>query len=303
MKQRVIALGFFDGVHLGHGALLRRTVEEAQRRGCTAAVFTFDRLPREVVTGVPCPLINSPADRRDLLQRLYGIEDILMVPFDRDMMNTEWDAFVTELLIRRYGAVHLVAGDDHRFGRKNGGTPEKLQTLCGELGLGCDIIPEVSIGDTAVSSTHIRSLLERGQVEDAAAFLGHPHQLTGTVRHGNRIGRTIGVPTVNLAIPAGVLTPAHGVYAAQVILPDGSSRPAVTNVGLRPTVGDNGGVTVESWLLDFGGDLYGETIRVEFFARLRDEVRFASLDELKQQILRDAEVARRYSAENFIISE
>ena len=303
MKQRVIALGFFDGVHLGHGALLRRTVEEAQRRGCPAAVFTFDRLPREVVTGIPCPLINSPADRSDLMQRLYGIEEILMVPFDHEMMNTAWDDFVTDILVKRYGAVHLVAGDDHRFGRKNGGTPELLQDLCTRLGMGCDIIPEVSMDGTPVSSTHIRALLEQGHAEDAAAFLGHPHQLTGTVRHGNRIGRTIGVPTVNLAIPAGVLTPAHGVYAAQVILPDGSSRPAVTNVGLRPTVGDNGGVTVESWLLDFGGDLYGKTIRVELFARLRGEIRFGSLDELKEQIARDAEVARRYSAENFIISE
>ena len=114
MKQRVIALGFFDGVHLGHGALLRRTVEEARSRGCTAAVFTFDRLPREVVTGIPCPLINSPADRSGLLQQLSGIDEVLMVPFDRDMMNTEWDAFVTDILVERYGAVHLVAGDDHR---------------------------------------------------------------------------------------------------------------------------------------------------------------------------------------------
>ena len=303
MKQRVIALGFFDGVHLGHGALLRRTVEEARTRGCTAAVFTFDRLPREVVTGILCPLINSPADRCDLLQRLYGIDEVLMVPFDRDMMNTEWDAFVTDILVERYGAVHLVAGDDHRFGRRNGGTPELLQGLCARLGLGCDIIPEVCMDGTPVSSTHIRALLEQGRAGEAAAFLGHPHQLSGTVRHGNRIGRTIGVPTVNLTVPAGVLTPAHGVYAARVTLSDGTARPAVTNVGLRPTVGDNGGVTVESWLLDFSGDLYGSDIRVEFFARLRDEIRFGSLDALKEQILRDAEGVRRYFAEHSITTE
>ena len=303
MKQRVIALGFFDGVHLGHGALLRRTVEEARSRGCTAAVFTFDRLPREVVTGIPCPLINSPADRSDLLQRLYGIDEVLMVPFDQDMMNTEWDAFVTDLLVERYGAVHLVAGDDHRFGRRNGGTPELLQALCARLGLGCDIIPDVRINGTSVSSTHIRALLEQGRADEAAAFLGHPHQLSGTVRHGNRIGRTIGVPTVNLTVPDGVLTPSHGVYAARVTLPDGTVRPAVTNIGLRPTVGDNGGVTVESWLLDFEGNLYDAHIRVEFFTRLREEVRFDSLDALKAQIRQDADAVRRYFAENAALPE
>ena len=303
MKQRVIALGFFDGVHLGHGALLRRTVEEARSRGCTAAVFTFDRLPREVVTGIPCPLINSPADRCDLMRRLYGVEEILMVPFDHEMMNTAWDDFVTDILVKRYGAVHLVAGDDHRFGRKNGGTPELLQALCARLDIGCDIIPEVRVDGTPVSSTHIRALLEQGEAEQAAVFLGHPHQLTGTVQPGNRIGRTIGVPTVNLAIPGGVLTPAYGVYAAQIVLPDGSRRTSVTNVGVRPTVGDNGGVTVESWLQDFSGDLYGKTIRVELFARLRGEIRFGSLDELKEQIARDADAVHRYFAENFIISK
>ena len=143
MKQRVIALGFFDGVHLGHGALLRRTAEEARKRDCTPAVFTFDRPPKEVVTGIPCPLINSPEDRKDLLRRLYGISDVLMVPFDREMMTTPWDGFVTEILVKRYHAVHLVAGHDHHFGHKNQGSPELLAEKCAQLGLGCDIIPKV----------------------------------------------------------------------------------------------------------------------------------------------------------------
>ena len=158
MKQRVIALGFFDGVHLGHGALLRRTVEAARRRGCTPAVFTFDRPPKEVVTGIPCPLINSPAARKDLLRRLYGITDVLMVPFDREMMTTPWDRFVTDILVERYHAVHLVAGHDHHFGHKNQGSPELLAEKCAELGLGCDIIPKVELGGITVSSTYIRTL-------------------------------------------------------------------------------------------------------------------------------------------------
>ena len=153
MKERVIALGFFDGVHLGHGALLRRAAEEAALRGCTPAVFTFDRPPKEVVTGVPCPLINSPEDRRDLVRRLYRIQDVLMVPFDREMMTTPWDDFIVRILVGRYHAVHLVAGHDHHFGHRNQGTPELLAQKCAQLGLGCDIIPKVEVAGITVSST------------------------------------------------------------------------------------------------------------------------------------------------------
>ncbi len=294
MKERVIALGFFDGVHLGHGALLRRTAEEAGRRGCTPAVFTFDRPPKEVVTGVPCPLLNSPEDRRDLISRLYGITDILMHPFDREMMTTAWDDFVTELLVRRYHAVHLVAGHDHRFGHKNQGTPELLAAKCAALGLGCDIIPKVEVDGDTVSSTYIRELVEQGQVERAAEFLGHPHVLTGVVGHGRGLGSSRLFPTANLTVPPHVLTPARGVYAAEAVLPDGTRCPAVTNVGTRPTVNDGDDVTVEASLLDYTGDLYGKTLRLEFRRRLRDEARFDTLEALRTQITADAEAARRY---------
>ena len=189
IQSKVIALGFFDGVHLGHGALLRRTVEEAHSRGVRSAVFTFAQPPKEVVTGVPVPLINSPEDRAWLAKHLYGIDDIIMVPFDHEMMTTSWEDFVTEILVKRYHAVHLVAGHDHRFGYKNQGSPELLQAKCVQLGLGCDIIPEVTIGGITVSSTYIRRLVGLGQVERAMEYLGHPHILTQTVRHGRRIGR------------------------------------------------------------------------------------------------------------------
>ena len=297
MKQRVIALGFFDGVHLGHGALLRRTAEEARKRDCTPAVFTFDRHPKEVVTGIPCPLINSPEDRKDLLRRLYGISDVLMVPFDREMMTTPWDGFVTEILVKRYHAVHLVAGHDHHFGHKNQGSPELLAAKCAELGLGCDIIPKVEVGGITVSSTYIRRLVELGQMDRAAAFLGHPHTLTGTVGHGRGIGSSRLFPTANLTVPAHVLVPAHGVYATRVTLPDGASYAAVTNVGTRPTVNNGTDITVEASLLDYDGDLYGKTLRLEFFSHLRDEIRFDSLDALRAQIAADAETTRRYFAE------
>ena len=295
-KEKVIALGFFDGVHLGHAALLRRTVEVAAARGAVPAVFTFDRVPKEVVTGIPCPLINSPEDRKDLVRRLYGIREVLMVPFDDEMRTTAWDDFVTEILVKRYHAVHLVAGHDHHFGHKNQGSPELLVQKCAELGLGCDIIPKVEVGGITVSSTYIRRLVSLGQVERAMEYLGHPHILTQTVRHGRRIGHTIGIPTVNLVAPPHVLVPSHGVYVTRVTLPDGAAYAAVTNVGTRPTVNNGTDVTVEACLLDFEGDLYGKTLRVEFFEHLRDEVRFDSLDALKAQIAADAEATRRYFA-------
>ena len=287
----VIALGFFDGVHRGHGALLRRTAEQAARLGVRPAVFTFDRPPKEVVTGKPVPLINSAEDRVDLIRRLYGIEQVILAPFDQAMMTMSWEDFITSL-VEDYGAVHLVAGHDYRFGYRNGGTPELLRSRCAQLGLGCDIIPKVDYDGITVSSTYIRTLVEAGDVERAAEFLGHPHCLSQTVTHGRRLGRTIGVPTVNLTPPPSVLVPSHGVYVTRVCLPDGSSYPGVTNVGTRPTVSADGAVFVETFLLDYDGDLYGRRIRLDFRRRLRDEQRFASLDELKAQIGRDIEAAR-----------
>ena len=294
MKEKVIALGFFDGVHLGHAALLRRTVEEAARRGVTPAVFTFDRPPKEVLTGTPCPLINSPEDRKDLVQRLFGIREVLMVPFDHEMMTTPWDDFVTNILVGRYHAVHLVAGHDHHFGHKNQGSPELLMEKCRELGLGCDIIPKVEVGGITVSSTYIRRLVEMGEIERANRFLGHPHVLTGTVRHGRGLGSSRLFPTANLIIPPHVLVPSHGVYVTRATLEDGTSYAAVTNVGTRPTVNSGSDITVEACLLDFEGDLYGKTLRVEFFQHLRDEIRFDSLDALKAQIAADADTTRAY---------
>ena len=260
MKERVIALGFFDGVHLGHGALLRRAAEEAALRGCTPAVFTFDRPPKEVVTGVPCPLINSPEDRRDLVRRLYRIQDVLMVPFDREMMTTPWD----DVLVRI---------------------------------LGCDIIPKVEVAGITVSSTYIRRLVELGQISRANRFLGHPHTLTGTVRHGRGIGSSQLFPTANLIIPPHVLVPSHGVYATRATLEDGSCYAAVTNVGTRPTVQNGSDITVEACLLDFQGDLYGKQLRLEFYEHLRQEVRFDSLDALRAQIQSDADATRTYFAD------
>lgn len=296
MNRTVIALGFFDGVHRGHGALLEMTVRRARELDAVPAAFTFDRPPKEVVTGRPVGLINTSEDRRDLMQRLYGIRQVIIAPFDNAMMTMPWQEFIDRLLVGTYGAVHLVAGHDYHFGHRNQGDPQKLQARCRELGIGCDIIPQVTLDGITVSSTYIRRLVSLGQVERAMEYLGHPHILTQTVRHGRRIGHTIGIPTVNLVPPPHVLVPGDGVYIARVCLMDGSSYAAVTNVGTRPTVNNGSDLTVESWMLDFDGDLYGQSIRVEFYKRLRDEIRFDSLDALKAEIRRNADDARAYFA-------
>ena len=296
IQPKVIALGFFDGVHLGHGALLRRTAAEAKRRGVRSAVFTWAQPPKEVVSGVPVPLINSPEDRAWLAKNLYGIDEVIMVPFDHEMMTTSWEDFITEILVKRYHAVHLVAGHDHHFGHRNQGTPELLAQKCAQLGLGCDIIPKVELEGVTVSSTYIRTLVEAGDVERAALFLGHRHCLTQTVVHGHRLGRTLGIPTVNLTFPPHVLAPRRGVYITRVYLPDGTSLAGVTNVGTRPTVSEGTAVSVETFLLDFDGDLYGKRIRVEFCRRLRDEQKFDSLEALKAQIRENIRQTRDYFA-------
>lgn len=290
---RVIALGFFDGVHLGHASLLEMAKKRAAETGLSPAVMSFDLHPDTLVAGTNVPLINSLFDRREILRRCYGIDDVLLVHFDETMMHMPWDAFVEQLLVERYGAKHLVCGYDFRFGDKGEGDPERLREKCRELGIGCDVLPRFTLDGITVSSTYIRGLLERGEMEEAARFLGHPHCISGEVVHGRQLGRTMGIPTANLLIGDHVLEPAYGVYATKVILPDGTEKPAVTNVGVRPTVDDSRKVTVEPWILDFEGDLYGKHIRVDFYHRLRGEQKFSGLEELRQEIFRNAEETRR----------
>lgn len=292
--KRVIALGFFDGVHRGHGALLGRVGEEAKRLGAVPTAVTFDTHPENLILGTPMPLISSPRDRADLMRRYYGIQEVIVARFDERMMHMPWEEFVTDFLVRENGAVYLVAGHDFHFGYKGEGNPQRLKAKCAELGVGCDIISKVELDGITVSSTYIRNLLAQGEIERANYFLGHPHTLTDTVTHGKKLGGTLGFPTVNLSFPAGVLAPAHGVYATKVWFENGECRPAVTNVGVRPTVDSHGELNVEGFILDFHGDLYGQSVRMEFYRYLRPEQRFASLEELRAEVMRNAEETRAF---------
>ena len=294
-ERRVSALGFFDGVHLGHGALLRRVTEQAALMEAIPSAVTFDTHPENLILKAPTvPLLSSPLDRGELMRRYYGIRDVIVAHFDERMMHMPWREFVTDYLMKENGAVYLVAGHDFHFGYKGEGNPERLKALCDELGIGCDIIPKVERDHITVSSTYIRTLVAQGEMERANEFLGHPHTLTDTVAHGKKLGATLGFPTVNLRFQPGVLIPAYGVYATRVWFENGESRPAVTNVGVRPTVDDGDKVTVEGFILDFHGDLYGQTVRMEFYKRLRGERKFASLEALKEEVMRNAEQTRAY---------
>lgn len=294
-RKRVIALGFFDGVHLGHGALLRRVAERAEELNAIPAAVTFDAHPKTIILGQGAPLLTTPSDRADLMRRLYGIQEIIVARFDSGLMHMGWREFVTGFLVAQNGAVHLVAGHDFHFGYMGQGNPQRLQQLCTELGIGCDIIPPVSLDDLTVSSTYIRTLVAQGEMERATQFLGHPFCLTEQVRHGKKLGSRLGFPTVNLHIPAGCVVPAFGVYAARLWV-DGESFAAATNVGVRPTVDDDGSVTVEGTLLDFSGSLYGKTVRMDFYKHLRPEQKFETLDALRTQVMCDIETVRNYFA-------
>jgi len=290
-RKRAVALGFFDGVHLGHQALLRRTAERAEMLGLSPALLTFDRSPREFVTGTPVPLLTTVQERSRTARALFPGMEVITVPFDRAMMTMPWEDFVV-MLSEVYRARWLVAGHDFRFGHRNSGTAALLREKAAELGLGCEIIPAVRLEGVTVSSTHIRALLERGETEEAARFLGRPFAIAGPVRHGKGIGSSrLGWPTVNLVPDERQLVPAYGAYAARVTVA-GRTYPAVTNVGVRPTVDTDGGMTVESHLLEEAADLYGAGCRVEFLRMLRPERRFESLEDLRAQIARDAEAAR-----------
>lgn len=291
-KKNVIALGFFDGVHLGHQALLKTAVERAKEHGMESAVFTFDRSPKEFVSGAAVPLITSAEERRQVISRLFPIHNVIVEPFDEAMMTMDWVDFVL-MLAQKYRAGWLVAGHDFRFGHKNAGTPALLVKKAQQLGMGCDIIPAVTLGGITVSSTHIRALLRSGEVEDAARFLGYPYVIAGRVHHGKGLGRTIGAPTLNVIPPEGQLIPAYGVYATRVTV-NGESYAAITNVGVRPTVDENGGVTVESHLLDMNAQLYGSDCRVEFLKMLRPEEKFSDLSALQAQIAKDIAKTKAY---------
>lgn len=288
-KSQIVALGFFDGVHLGHQALLTACRELARELDCETAAITFERHPQALFRQDVPPLLTALEDRKRLLG-LYGMDRVHAFPVTREVMSTPWQVFL-EMLID-LGAAGFVCGYDFRFGSRGEGTAEKLRCFCEERKLPCVIVPEQALDGVRISSTHIRELIENGQMEEAVRFLGHRHILTGQVVTGRKLGHKLGFPTANVQLPEGVVYPKSGVYACRVNI-GGISRIAVTNVGNRPTV-EGHQIRTETWVLDFDGNLYDREITLEFCAFLRSEQRFGSLEDLKQAVLNDAKRTREY---------
>ena len=297
-KKRVIALGFFDGVHNGHAALMRRTAQVAKETGAPPAAVPVGPPPPPGSLGRPMPLLTSPEDRADLMRKYYGIQDVIVEPFTPARMKQPWREFLVDTLIKDLGAIHLVAGHDYHFGYKGEGNPQLLKETCQELGVGCDIIPRVEQDGITVSSTYIRTLVAQGEIERANEFLGHPYTLSDRVSHGKKLGTTLGFPTVNLKLKENVLSPAKGVYATKVILENGDTHLAVTNVGTRPTIDDGNQLTIEGFILDFHGDLYDQKIQMEFYKYLREERKFPSFEALTAEVMHNADQTREYFAQN-----
>ena len=291
MNKTIYALGFFDGVHIGHAALLSACRALAAEQGCRAGAVTFDAHPDTLVHGQTPALINSPRDREWLLKEKFHMDTVVTLPFDTRMRSMPWQTFV-DMLRREHAAAGFVCGEDFRFGYRGQGNASLLSDYCREAGLPCTVIPDQILDGVRVSSTYIRRQIETGDMATAVRFLGHPHVLTGKVVHGHALGRRLGIPTANLRLPEGLAVPKFGVYACACLV-DGKYYPAVTNIGTRPTV-EGRGITVEPWILDYSGDLYDREITLEFYYFIRPEIKFPSLEALQAEIRRNAEETRNY---------
>ncbi len=290
MQKKIVALGFFDGVHSGHGALLSRAKKLAVLKNSISAALLFDRHPSSVVGKNPVPLLNTMEERALLMTHLYGIDEMLPLEFNELCASLPWERFAKEILIDKFDATHLVAGYDFRFGHRGEGNGDKLKALCNSLNIGCDIVERVEINGKTVSSSLIRELITAGDVKTAAEFLGHNHFIYSPVLHGAALGRSIGIPTINQHFEKDICVPRFGVYVTNVHI-GGKIFRGVTNVGIRPSVENDNIPRAETHIIDFHDDLYGEKIGVEFIDMLRDEKRFDSLNELKNAIKSDIEKA------------
>lgn len=281
-------IGFFDGVHLGHQALLAATRAAADSAGCAAVAVTFDRPGREVLgDGTLVPTIDTLDERVERLRSL-GLDHVEVLTFDREFASRSGEWFVREELLGRLGARHLVVGYDFHFGHRRAWDAAALQALAAEGGASVEVVAPLRLDGERVSSGAVRAALLAGDVEQATRLLGRAPQLRGPVARGRRLGRQIGFPTANVTLDPRKLVPRVGIYAAWTHVP-GQAEPVATalSIGRRPTIDAAGAVTVEAFLLDWRGDLYEQTISVDLVAFLREEQRFPDLTSLQAQIARD----------------
>lgn len=291
-RSPVVALGNFDGVHLGHHAIVRKARDRAEELDGDPVVFTFTPHPVSVLAPQRAPsLITSVAQRLYRL-REAGVAGVFLQRFTRNFASLSPRDFVQNFLLDGLGAQSVVVGFDVTFGRDRAGTPDVLREFGAEMGFGVDVVQPLRLGDRKVSSSQVRKAIACGDVAAAAELLGRPHEVLGLVREGDRRGATIGFPTANL-FPRGGMLPPDGVYAVRVRLEgEADSRGGVANLGTNPTFGGVGR-RLETHVFDYEGDLYGSRLRVQLVERLRGEIKFDSVDALVARIRADADAARK----------
>ena len=290
LPETALAIGSFDGVHLGHAAIVNRVIAEAKRRGIASAVLTFDPLPREFFSPASAPArISSLGERLALLEDL-GLDIAIVERFGARFAALAPAEF-EQRLRHRYGARWIMVGQDFRYGAKRGGDTASLAAAGRRLGFEVEVLPRVDQGGQRVSSTRVREALAAGDFEAARRLLGRPYSITGRVMHGAKRGRSLGFPTANirLARPKPALA---GIFAVKCFGAATRGLEGVASLGINPAVKVGGPATLEAFLFDFSGDLYGRRLTIEFVRKLRDEAHFASLDELAAQIRRDCDMAR-----------
>jgi riboflavin kinase/FMN adenylyltransferase len=292
-RPTVLTLGVFDGLHLGHQLIMRTVVERARAIGAVPTVITFDPHPRAVLHPESAPPLLQTFDQKIEAFSVLGIEQTIIVRFTRDFAQLEAEDFLRDVVRDRLQAVEVYLGRGFAFGRNREGNIELLRKVSEQLGFGADEVPEVCLRGQRISSSKIRGLLAEGRVNLARRMLGRPYGVEGRVVRGAERGRSLGFPTANLR-PENRVIPRGGVYVTATLI-EGAWRRSITNIGTRPTFeNDSAPVSVETYVMNWTGDLYNDVVRVRFLHRLRNERKFASIDELKQQIARDLERASKY---------
>ena len=292
MRPTVLTLGVFDGLHLGHQRIMRHVVERAKVTGAHATAITFDPHPRAVLHPESAPPLLQTLDQRLANFELLGIEQAIVVKFDREFASQPAEDFLSDIIRDRLHAKEVYLGKGFAFGKDRAGNIELLRKKSEELGFVAYEVDEVQIRGARISSSAIRKLLAEGRINLARRMLGRPYGVEGVIIRGDRRGHTIGFPTANLK-PHNRVIPRFGVYATATLI-DGIWRKSITNIGVRPTFESDADPSIESYIFDFDGDLYGNVLRVRFLHRIRDERKFKGINELKAQIEKDSTRARNY---------
>jgi riboflavin kinase/FMN adenylyltransferase len=292
LRPTVLTLGVFDGLHLGHQRIMERVVERARETRAVPTAITFDPHPRAVLHPASAPPLLQTLDQRLANLEVLGIEQAIVIRFDPEFARQSAEKFISEVIHHRLDAIEVYLGKGFAFGHGRGGNIELLRQMSAQLGFVADEVEEVQMRGHRESSSAIRKLLSEGLLNLARRMLGRPYGVEGVVVRGDRRGHTIGFPTANLH-PHNRVIPKFGVYATATLI-DGKWRRSITNIGVRPTFETGSVPSIESYIFDFDGDLYGDVLRVRFLHRIRDEVKFSGVDELRSQIGQDTRRALNY---------